>query len=109
MIELLNEWMLKSSGNFNVIIALITVLSFGSLLVLFLICRKFGRPDERTNSIYFKISSRVFIAQMIMNALFISLVDSDIEYFRQFFLLFQGIVFFIGAIYAFVLYRKDFK
>lgn len=109
MIELLNEWMLESSANFNSIVALITVLSLGSLLVLFFICRKFGRPDERTNAVYFKISSRMFIAQVIMNALFISLVDSDIEYFRQFFLLFQGVVFFIGAIYAFVLYRKDFK
>lgn len=49
----------------------------------------------------------MFTTQIIMNAIFISLVDSNIEYFRQFFLLFQGIVFLIGAIYAIRLYRKE--
>lgn len=109
MINVLNNWMLESSQNFNVIVGLTMVLYAVSLLVLLYIKKKFGKPDERTNSIYLKIISFMFTTQLLMNAFFILLVDSDIEYFRQFFLLFQGIVFLAGAIYAFRLYRKDFK
>ncbi|KAB7663022.1 6-aminohexanoate hydrolase [Bacillus sp. B1-b2] len=75
----------------------------------FYIGNKFGKPDERTNGIYFKIVACMFTAHIIFNGVFISLVDSDMEYFRQFFILFQGIVFMIGAIYAFRLYRKEFS
>ncbi|PWW28871.1 hypothetical protein DFO73_105107 [Cytobacillus oceanisediminis] len=109
MIDVLNNWMLESSQNFNVIVGLTMVLYVGSLVVLWYICNKFGKPDERTNAIYLKIISCMFTTQLIMNAIFISLVDRNIEYFRQFFILFQGIVFLVGAIYAFRLYRKDFK
>ncbi|MRG86000.1 6-aminohexanoate hydrolase [Salinibacillus xinjiangensis] len=109
MIGVLNNWMLESSKNFNVIVGLTIVLYAGSLLVLWYIGNKFGKPDERTNNIYLKIISCMFTTQLIMNAIFISLVDRNIEYFRQFFILFQGIVFLIGAIYAFRLYRKDFS
>jgi hypothetical protein len=51
----------------------------------------------------------MFFTQLIMSSIFISLVDRDIEYFRQFFLLFQGVVFLVGAVYAYGLYRKEFK
>lgn len=109
MIDVLNNWMLESSQNFNVIVGLTMVLYLGSLVVLWYISNQFGKPDERTNAIYLKIISCMFTTQLIMNAIFISLVDRDIEYFRQFFILFQGIVFLVGAIYAYRLYRKDFK
>lgn len=75
--------------------------------MLFYIGKKFGKPDERTNAIYFKITSCMFITQLLMNSIFISLVDSNIQYFRQFFILFQAFVFFVGAVYAFRLYRKE--
>jgi hypothetical protein len=109
MIDVLNNWMLKSAQNFNVIVGLTMVLYLGSLVVLWYISNKFGKPDERTNAIYLKIISCMFTTQLIMNAIFISLVNRDIEYFRQFFILFQGNVFLVGAIYAYRLYRKDFK
>lgn len=108
-IDVLNNWMLESSQNFNIVVGLTMVLNVGSLLVLFYIGKKFGKPDERTNGIYLKISSCMFTTQLIVSAIFISLVDRNIEYFRQFFILFQAIVFIVGAIYAFRLYRKDFK
>ncbi|MFD9628343.1 6-aminohexanoate hydrolase [Peribacillus muralis] len=109
MIDVLNNWMLERSQNFNVIVGLTMILYAGSLIVLWYIGNKFGKPDERTNAIYLKIISCMFTTQLIMNAIFISLVDRNIEYFRQFFILFQGIVFLVGAIYAFRLYRKGFK
>ncbi len=109
MIDVLNNWMLESSKNFNVIVGLTMVLYAGSLLVLLYIGNKFGKPDERTNAIYLKIISCMFSTQLIMNAIFISFVDRNIEYFRQFLILFHGIVFLVGAIYALRLYRKDFK
>ncbi|MGE8203456.1 6-aminohexanoate hydrolase [Heyndrickxia sp. NPDC080065] len=109
MIDSLNNWMLESTQNFNIIVGLTALLLLGSIIVLFIFSKKIGQPDERTNAIYLKIISCMFTTQIIMNAIFISLVDRNIEYFRQFFILFQGIVFFIGAIYAIRLYRKEFK
>ncbi|HDR7179516.1 TPA: 6-aminohexanoate hydrolase, partial [Bacillus cereus] len=73
------------------------------------IYKKIGKPDERTNAIYLKITSRMFTTQILMNAIFISLVGKDIENFRQIFILFEAFVFFIGAIYSFKLYRQEYK
>ncbi|WP_026593252.1 hypothetical protein [Bacillus sp. UNC437CL72CviS29] len=108
MLDLLNNWMLESTDNFNIVVGLITLLTVGSAIVLIIILKKIGKPDERTNAIYFKITSRMFTTQLLMNAIFISLVSKDM-YFRQFFLMFEAFVFFIGAIYSVRLYRKEFK
>jgi multisubunit Na+/H+ antiporter MnhB subunit len=109
MIDFLNNWMLESSQNFNVIVGLTMILHAGSICMLIYISKKFGKPDERTNAIYLKITSCMFTTQMVMITIFISLVDNNIEYFRQLFILFEGLVFLVGAIYAFRLYRKDLK
>ena len=74
-----------------------------------LLFTKIGKPDERTNAIYLKITSRMFTTQILTNAIFISLVGKDIENFRQIFILFEAFVFFVGAIYSFKLYRQEYK
>ena len=74
-----------------------------------LLFTKIGKPVERTNTIYLKITSRMFTTQILMNAIFISLVGKDIENFHQIFILFEAFVFFIGAIYSFKLYRQEYK
>lgn len=109
MLDVLNNWMLESTDNFNIIVGLTVVLLVGSLSALAYIQNKIGKPDERTNAIYLKITSVMFSTQLIMFAIFIVLIDRHIEYFRQFLILFQGIVFLVGAIYSFKLYRKEFK
>ena len=109
MIDLLNNWMLKSSQNFNIIVGVTTFLYAVSVIVLVIIIRKFGKSDERTETIKLKIVSTMFITQLIMNTLFILLVDSQIDFFRQIFILFEGITFLVGAVYAFKLYRQDFS
>ncbi|MCH7320477.1 6-aminohexanoate hydrolase [Solibacillus sp. MA9] len=109
MIDVLDRWMLESVVNFNIFVGIMTFIYIGSLLVLFFVGKKFGKPDERTNSIYLKIISSMFSTQLIMTGMFISLVDNDIQNFRQFLLLFQAIVFLVGAISAFRLYKKDFN
>jgi hypothetical protein len=109
MIDVLNDWMLQSSDHFNVMVGVTMVLYVGSLVILYYVTRKFGKPDERTNAVYLKIISCMFTAQLVVNGIFISWVDRDIEYFRQIFILFQGIVFLVGAIYSIMQYRKDFK
>ncbi|PFR83636.1 6-aminohexanoate hydrolase [Bacillus cereus] len=100
--------MSESTDNFNIVVGFTTLLWVGSVIVLFIIGKKFGQPDERTNAIYLKIVSCMFFTQLIMNGAFISLVGKDM-YFRQFFILFEAIVFFVGAIYSFKLYRQEFK
>ncbi|EOP02245.1 hypothetical protein [Bacillus sp. WC2507] len=109
MIDLLNKWMLESTGNFNIVVGLTALLFLGSVIALIIIYKKIGKPDERTNPIYFKIISCMFTTQILMNCIFISLVGKDIEYFRQIFILFEAFVFFVGAIYSFKLYRQEFK
>ncbi|UPL47406.1 MULTISPECIES: 6-aminohexanoate hydrolase [Bacillus] len=109
MIDLLNKWMLESTGNFNIVVGLTTLLFLGSVIALIIIYKKIGKPDERTNPIYFKIISCMFTTQILMNCIFISLVGKDIENFRQIFILFEAFVFFVGAIYSFKLYRQEFK
>lgn len=107
--EMLNDWMSESSQNFNVIIALIIILHVGSVAVFLYVSKKFGEKDERTNGIYRKVCTLMFSTQLITNALFIYFVDSDIEHFRQLFMLLEGFVFLVGAIYSVRLYRKDLK
>ncbi|HDR7613561.1 TPA: 6-aminohexanoate hydrolase [Bacillus mycoides] len=109
MIDLLNKWMLESTDNFNIIVGLTTILFLSSVIALIIIYKKIGKPDERTNAIYLKITSRMFTTQVLMNAIFISLVGKDIETFRQIFILFEAFVFFFGAIYSFKLYRQEYK
>ena len=109
VIDLIDNWMLESSQNFTIIVGITMVLYIGSVLVLSFIGKKLGKPDEGTNGIYPKVIYCMFTTQIIMNIIFLSSVDRNIEYFRQFFILFQGIPFLIGAIYALRLYRKDFK
>ncbi|PGQ50530.1 6-aminohexanoate hydrolase [Bacillus thuringiensis] len=109
MIDLLNKWMLESTGNFNIVVGLTALLFLGSVIALIIIYKKIAKPDEGTNAIYLKITSRMFTTQILMNAIFISLVGKDIENFRQIFILFEAFVFFIGAIYSFKLYRQEYK
>ncbi|EJQ90731.1 6-aminohexanoate hydrolase (plasmid) [Bacillus mycoides] len=109
MIDLLNKWMLESTDNFNIFVGFTSLLWVGSAIVLFIIYKKIGKPDERTNTIYLKITSCMFTTQILMNAIFISLVGKDIENFRQIFILFEAFVFFVGAIYSFKLYRQEYK
>ncbi|MBJ8031734.1 6-aminohexanoate hydrolase [Bacillus cereus group sp. N21] len=108
MLDLLNNWMLESIDNFNIVVGFTGLLWVGSVIVLFIIGKKFGRPDERTNGIYFKIIFVMFIAQLVMHGVFISWVNKDM-YFRQFSILFEAVVFFVGAIYSVRLYRQEFK
>ncbi|MGE1216230.1 6-aminohexanoate hydrolase [Bacillus sp. FDAARGOS_235] len=109
MIDLLNKWMLESTGNFNIVVGLTALLFLGSVIALIIIYKKIGKPDERTNPIYFKIISCMFTTQILMNCIFISLVGKDIEHFRQIFILFEALVIFVGAIYSFKLYRQEYK
>ncbi|EJS46519.1 6-aminohexanoate hydrolase [Bacillus toyonensis] len=109
MIDLLNKWMLESTGNFNIVVGLTALLFLGSVIALIIIYKKIGKPDEKTNGIYFKIISCMFSTQILMNCIFISLVGKDIEHFRQIFILFEALVIFVGAIYSFKLYRQEYK
>ncbi len=109
MIDLLNKWMLESTDNFNIFVGFTSLLMLGSAIVLFIMMKKFGKPDERTNAIYLKVISCMFGTQIVTNAIFISLVGKDIETFRQIFILFEAFVLFVGAIYSFKLYRQEFK
>jgi hypothetical protein len=109
MIDVLNNWMLESSQNFNIIVGLTMLLHAGSIFTLIYISKKFGKPDERTNAVYLKITSCMFTTQIILLTILLTFLDHNLEYFRQLFILFEGIVFLVGAIYAFRLYRMDFK
>ncbi|MGG3621784.1 6-aminohexanoate hydrolase, partial [Bacillus pseudomycoides] len=52
MLDQLNNWMLESTDNFNIFVGFTCILMLGSAIVLFIIYKKIGKPDERTNTIY---------------------------------------------------------
>ncbi|HDR7374443.1 6-aminohexanoate hydrolase, partial [Bacillus cereus] len=60
MIDLLNKWMLESTANFNIVVGLTALLFLGSVIALIIIYKKIGKSVERTNTIYLKITSRMF-------------------------------------------------
>lgn len=109
MIEMLDSWVLESYRNANIFIGITMVILIGSIIVLYVMGKKIGKPDERTNLIYLKVVSCMFTTQIIMNGVFIIFVNNNIENSGQIFILFQGIVFLVGAIYSIKLYRIDFK
>ncbi|WP_454072463.1 hypothetical protein [Enterococcus alishanensis] len=74
-----------------------------------MVWKRFGKPDERTNGIFLKITGTMFGTAMIVSALFISLVDKNIQNFRQIYLLMQSFIFIVGAIESVYLYVKDFR
>lgn len=109
MITMLDNWMSGSITNFNLIVGITTMATLVSLGVLLWVWKQFGRPDERTNGIFLKITGTMFLTAMIVSALFIGWVDKDIHNFRQIYLIMQSFIFIVGAVYSVILYLKDFK
>lgn len=109
MINVLDNWMSESVTNFNGVVGITTVVTIISVAVLFWVWKQFGKPDERTNGIFLKITGTMFITSMIVSALFVSWVDKDVQNFRQIYLIMQSPIFIVGAVYSVILYQKDFK
>jgi len=109
MIEVLDKWMSEDIGNFNLIVGILSILTIVSMITLIWVWKRFGKPDERTNGIFLKITGTMFVTAMIVSALFISLVDKNIQNFRQIYLLMQSFIFIVGAIESVYLYVKDFR
>lgn len=109
MIEMLDKWMSKDIGNFNLIVGILSILTLVSIITLIWVWKRFGKPDERTNGIFLKITGTMFVTAMVVSALFISLVDKNIQNFRQIYLLMQSFIFIVGAIESVYLYVKDFR
>lgn len=109
MINVLDKWMSESITNFNIVVGGITILMLVSVGVLLWVWKQFGKPDERTNGLFFKITAAMFIMSMLTSSIFIAWVDKDIQNFRQIFLLLESLVFLVGAVYSVLLYLKEFK
>lgn len=109
MINMLDNWMSKSVTNFNFIVGVTMVVTVVSIGILFWVWKQFGRPDERTNGIFLKITGMMFSTDMIISSLFIGWVDKDVQNFRQIYLIMQSFIFIVGGVYSVILYLNDFK
>ncbi|MEK4567039.1 6-aminohexanoate hydrolase [Alkalihalobacillus sp. FSL R5-0424] len=109
MIKLLDNWMIESTMNFNIVVGITMAIYSIALIIFLFVWNKIGERDERTIVLHLKIVSFMFFSQIFMNTLFITWVDQEIVYFRQFILLFQGLVILAGSINGVRLYKKEFK
>lgn len=108
MINMLDRWMDSSIYNFNIFVGVTMVLAVISIIGLVYFYSKMGKPDERTYIINLKILKTMFRSLIVLLGIYISWVDKDIIYFRQYLIFIITLTFFIGAITAAIQYKKDF-
>ncbi|TCO68095.1 6-aminohexanoate hydrolase [Marinisporobacter balticus] len=109
MIDILDKWMDSSVYNFNIFVGITTILAIISIIAMFYFYKQIGKPDERTSIIYLKVSTTMFSTLVCAIAVYISWVDSNIIYFRQYLLFIFSISLLAGAIMSAIQYKKDFS
>lgn len=100
----LKKWSEQSIGNFNLLVGIGFIFVMISTILVITYSKKIGRSDERTTLINLKSAYAMLVAIIACDMLLPKgyLVN-------QFFMFKYGIAFFIGGLYLFLQYRKDFK
>lgn len=99
----LRSWAEQSTGNWNMLIGVGFLLVMGSAIFLYIVYKKIGEGDERTNQIYLKSSFYMLGAIIFCDMIFPK------EYMWTIFFLFKYTLAFLAAgIYMAVQYKKDF-
>lgn len=107
MIEMLDKWLAASTTNFTIFVGSQTLLAVLALAALLVFSSKLGKADERTDAIRYRIVCAMFYALIVMNGLFVALVDSDMQYFRQYLISGTVIALLVGAIASAYYYFRE--
>jgi len=100
----LKTWAEQSTGNWNILIGVSTLLFMCSVIFAYVFYKKIGQEDERTNKIFLKSSYYMLMAIILCDILF----PKDYMW-NTFFLLKYALAFLTGGIYLAVQYKKDFS
>ncbi len=107
MIDVLDKWMDSSVYNFNMFVGITAILAIISIIAILYFYKKIGKPDERTSIIYLKVSNTMFSTLVLLIAIYISLVDSTIIYFRQYLIFIFSISLLSGAVMSAIQYKRE--
>lgn len=100
----LKEWAEQSVANFNLLVGSGFIFVMFSAIFVVTYSIKMGKSDERTLLISLKSTYVMLIAIIACDMLF------PRDYLaNQFFMFKYGITCFVGGLYLFIQYRKDFK
>lgn len=100
----LKIWVEASPGNWNIILGSGFVLLIIGVILVFVLLRKMGKADERTNQINLKSAYIILLVVILCDMIFPK------EYMWQIFFLFKySLAFIASGIYLAVRYKKDFS
>lgn len=100
----LKSWAEQSTENWNILIVVGFFLVMGSAILAYVMHRKMGANDERTNIISLKSVYSVLGVIILCDMIFPK------DYMWNIFFLFKyGLAFLAGGIYLVVQYKKDFS
>ncbi|NTU25539.1 DUF2178 domain-containing protein [Bacillus tequilensis] len=98
------SWAEFSPGNWNIILGVGLLLLMGSMIFTYVLYKKIGKEDERTNKIFLKSSFYMLVAIILCDVIFPK------EYMWNIFFLYKYALAFLAAgIYLAAQYRKDFS
>lgn len=99
----LKTWAEQSTGNWNMLVGIGFLLIMGSAIFLYVLYKKIGQEDERTNQIFLKSSYFMLLAIILCDIVF----PKD-DMWTIFFMFKYSLAFLAGGIYLAVQYRRDF-
>ncbi len=101
--EPLRSWAEQSQGNWNILIVSGFLLVFVGGILSYVLQKKMGEADERTNQIKFKSAFIMLSGIVLCDVIFPK------EYMWQIFFLFKySLAFLASAVYLAIRYKKDF-
>lgn len=100
----LRTWAEQSTGNWNILIGVGFLLVMASAIFVYVMYKKIGQEDERTNQIFLKSSLCMLVAIVLCDVIFPK------EYMWTIFFLFKySLAFLASGIYMAIQYKKDFS
>ncbi|WP_054955107.1 hypothetical protein [Paenibacillus dakarensis] len=99
----LKSWAEQSPGNWNILIGVVGLLLIGSAIFVYVLYKKIGQGDERTNTIFLKNSYCMLLAIILCDLIF----PKD-DMWAIYFMIKYTLAFLAGGIYMAVQYKKDF-
>ncbi|MGE7926075.1 hypothetical protein ACQKND_23320 [Viridibacillus arvi] len=92
--------------HFNLFVGTSTIFSLIAIIIFFTIRKKIAGKDEKSFSIYFKITSSMYISLLFFVAVYMFWVPAETLYSRQYLVMSISLSFFIGAVSSNYYYRK---
>ena len=105
MLENIDKWLSASTSNYYSFLLVSGLVIVASFVVVWYFGRKIGKADERTNSIYAKISMDMLFALVILSMIFIANITKNLDHIQQLYMPFLALTCAVGAVSSVVRYN----